>query len=165
MSDKPWLRRNTRNCPSAIDRFWEKVECKKKDDCWEWQANQASGYGKFFDKGHGYLAHRYSWIIHFGKIPNGMYVLHKCDNKLCVNPNHLFLGTSQDNTQDMIRKNRHNYLKGSELPQAKLNEKDVMKIRQLYNSGIYNQPQLAEKYNVDQSMISYIVNRKYWKHI
>jgi len=92
-------------------RFWEKVR-KIKKGCWEWVAVTAHGYGRISVRGVMVLAHRLSWIWANGEIPKGMFVLHKCDNPTCVNPNHLFLGTKKDNTQDCIRKGRFVYNAG-----------------------------------------------------
>lgn len=98
----------------AVDRFWEKVDKKTDNDCWEWKAYKISNkpgreYG-YFDFGGGVdgLAHRFSYILHYGEIPDGMEVCHRCDNPKCVNPKHLFLGSHQDNMDDMMKKNRGN---------------------------------------------------------
>lgn len=92
------------------ERFWSKVEFIPEHPCWEWNAaKNETGYGKMSSgiRGEGNLkAHRASWIINRGPIPEGACVLHKCDNPGCVNPNHLFLGTKKDNSQDMIKKGR-----------------------------------------------------------
>ena len=89
-----------------MKRFWDKVE--KTDGCWMWTASTFNdGYGKFKFEGKNRRAHRMSWIIENGEIPEGMLVMHSCDNPLCVNPSHLSLGTPKENTRDMVNKNRH----------------------------------------------------------
>ena len=89
-------------------RFWRWVEYEPNTGCWLWSGAQTKGYGKI-SKGDYLTAHRSSWALHFGD-PGGMIVCHKCDVPLCVNPDHLFLGTHQDNTQDMIQKGRQRFL-------------------------------------------------------
>jgi hypothetical protein len=84
-----------------MDSFWNKVN--KTSGCWIWTAANKDGYGRYSNSGY---AHRISWEMHFGKIPAGMFVCHKCDNPPCVNPDHLFLGTNQDNVNDMRAKGR-----------------------------------------------------------
>jgi hypothetical protein len=99
---------------SCIERFWEKVDIKGPDDCWLWEsAPSTSGYGVFYAgtrTAGGWpqqvKAHRFSYVCIVGDIPEGMWVLHRCDTPLCVNPFHLFLGTALDNTRDMISKGR-----------------------------------------------------------
>jgi hypothetical protein len=87
------------------DRFWANVD--KSGDCWEWQASvNLDGYGRFCLKGKRIRAHRLSWVLANGEIPEGMCVLHKCDNPPCVSPDHLFLGTRADNVRDMVQKGR-----------------------------------------------------------
>jgi len=88
-------------------RFWMNVRCQDSG-CWEWsKCRHPEGYGEFW-AGRRFRTHRYSWQMHFGDIPDGMFVCHHCDNPPCVNPAHLFLGTHQDNMRDMIAKGRRN---------------------------------------------------------
>ena len=99
----------------VLERFWPKV--RKTDECWEWIAGTRgkTGYGSFKIDGEVIDTHRVSWMIHFGPIPEDKFVLHKCDNRKCVRPDHLFLGTQLDNVRDMISKGRqHKPLKGRE---------------------------------------------------
>jgi len=93
-------------------RFWDKV--LKTDGCWEWQGCTSEGYGSINEPGRGgkkWRTHRYSWVLHNGEIPkgdgaHGVVVRHKCDNRLCVNPDHLELGSQSDNVKDMYKRNR-----------------------------------------------------------
>lgn len=89
------------------ERFWTKV--KKTDGCWEWQRCLigSMGYGSFWDGERKWVAHRYSYTLHNGPIPEGMCVCHTCDNPKCVNPAHLWIGTKADNNRDKIQKGRY----------------------------------------------------------
>ena len=88
------------------ERFWSRVKRGRPDECWEWQrASSSSGYGQLLVDGRQELVHRLSWALRNGPVPDGMCVLHHCDNKICVNPDHLFIGTHQDNTDDYLKKN------------------------------------------------------------
>ena len=123
-----------KNHASPEERFWRFVE--KQDGCWKWTGNKANGYGRFAvgAKADGYfLAHRFSWELHNKqKIPEGMFVMHKCDNPECTNPEHLTLGTPKENTQDMIAKGRKRTVAPVGLGNGKslLNEEKVRLIRQ-----------------------------------
>lgn len=102
---------------SEVDRFWSKVQVGEPDACWEWKTGrQKAGYGQFAREFTGVPmgAHRYSWQIHHGEIPEGMFVCHRCDNPPCCNPAHLFLGTAADNMADMALKGRQ--AKGCHVP-------------------------------------------------
>lgn len=148
-----------RTTPRPIeDAFWEKVDKKSSDECWEWIASiQADGYGNFKGK----LAHRVSWELANGEIIKGLCVCHKCDNPACVNPNHLFLGTQLDNMRDMVSKGRGHDHHGENNPKAKLTEKDVFQIHRLKNSGVSNR-EIANDFGVTSTTISYILAGKTW---
>ena len=113
-------------------------------------------------------AHRLSYTIFVGDIPDGMLVLHSCDNPACINPEHLFLGTQSDNIMDALKKKRYKsnwpHRKGSDNPWAKTTEADVLSIRSEYAAGA-RQVDLASKYGLHQTTISDIVRRKIWKHV
>lgn len=148
------------------ERFWSKV--KKTTTCWNWVGSAACGYGQFNIDGKIHKAHRISWELINGPIPNkgkdyhGTCVLHRCDNRACVNPKHLFLGTNADNMKDKVKKNRQT--KGEKSNSCKLTESQVLDIRSRPHCKGY-QTQLAKEFNVHNSDISRIINKKHWKHI
>jgi hypothetical protein len=106
--------------------------------------------------------HRAYWIIHHGEIPKGISVLHKCDNAICTNPDHLFLGTNEYNVNDMIEKKRNPI--GSHIGTSKLNESQVLEIKSLLKKGISG-VEISKKFGVTRTAISYINKNKTWKHI
>jgi hypothetical protein len=108
------------------------------------------------------LAHRVAWEQAFGAIPPGTCILHKCDNRACINPEHLFLGTRKDNAEDCVRKGRTNH--GSARPQAKLTEDQVVEIRRAYSAKEATQYQLASTYGVHQAMIWRIIHKLRWRY-
>jgi hypothetical protein len=146
--------------PTLADRFWAKVS--KSDGCWEWQASIAnSGYGQVFlawvdGASTVGLAHRVSWELHFGHIPDGMWVLHRCDNQRCVRPDHLFLGTHADNMQDMARKERSG--------RAILTAAAVTEIKDRLRLGECHRT-IAFDYGVCRSTITNINRKKVWRHV
>jgi hypothetical protein len=134
--------RGGRRVVSAENRFWEKV--KKTDGCWIWIGSRVSeGYGLFMVNGKRRTAHRFSWEFHNGEIPQGINVLHRCDNPPCVNPEHLFLGDQEDNIRDMMGKRRDRF------GQA-VAKNDAAAIYDLYQTGRYNKTELAEMFKVSR---------------
>jgi len=143
--------------------FWEHVKKLGPDDCWEWQGGERGpGYGQFSINRYPQLAHRVSYELAYGPIPDGLMVCHKCDNRKCVNPNHLFLGTGQDNSADMIAKQRQ--CSGEKNGIAKLTNDDIVRIRVLHASG-RSCRSIAPEFGVSNVLINRIVKRLAWKHI
>ena len=141
---------------NIIKRFSEKIKFNPETECWDWTAaTYNDGYGIFRLSGAGggvCRAHRFSWEAYNGKIPEGLCVLHKCDNRKCVNPKHLFLGTKKDNTHDMISKNRFSVMKFS--------VDQVIKMRNMYKSGEYTYRELGNIFCVHNSVANKIVRGK-----
>lgn len=138
----------------------------KKRECWYWRgAYHPKGYGWFRHANKNRLAHRAAWEVHHGAPPDkDLCVCHKCDNRGCVNPSHLFLGTHQDNVDDMMKKGRGNWAKGEKSGNSSLSEKDVAKIRELYSKGKV-QGALAKQFGVNISTVGSIIRRETWSHI
>jgi hypothetical protein len=138
--------------------------------CWEWNGSKRNGYGRMIigsrtDGTRKYVStHRLSYELHYGEIPKGMEVCHKCDNPSCVNPYHLFLGTRQDNIDDRERKGRNNPPKGEKHPKAKLTEADVLGIREKRLLG-KSFGKLAEEYGVNKKTIINAVTGKTWSYL
>lgn len=132
--------------------------------CLLWQGGMAGpGYGTLYHKGRHRYAHRLAWELTFGPIPAGMHVLHKCDRPLCVNPDHLFLGTHQENMADRERKRRS--ARGERHGRAKLSKRQVRAIRREYAAGGVTLRELAEEYGVTPAHISAIGRGKAWAHL
>lgn len=135
----------------------------KSSGAWMWiGALSTNGYGKISYKGEHWTAHRLIYTLFIGDIHEGLCVCHKNDIKLDVTPSNLFLGTNQENTQDMVNKGRQ--ARGENHGMAKLNEKDVIEIRESFKNGI-SAIDLINKFNMDKSVIYDIINGNIWKHI
>ncbi len=149
------------------ERFWSKV--LKTDTCWLWQGGTiGNGYGTITSGGHygrTLLAHHVSWEWAYGPIPNGLWVLHKCDVPPCVNPEHLWLGTHSDNMQDRARKGRANHALGEAHGGAKLTNEQVISIRARYGTRDLTCKTLAIEYGVSATTICLVANGRIWRHL
>lgn len=150
---------------SILQRFQDKYIPEPNSGCWLWTANCIrGGYGGMFGDKKTARAHKISYELYKGIIPNGLHVCHRCDTRSCVNPDHLFLGTAAENTADMMRKNRGKrpILKGYESGRSKLTPNQLNEIRLALNNGISGRS-LSIKYNVSDTAISRIKSGKTYK--
>lgn len=148
---------------SLQDRFEEKVEIREGNSCHWWVAvHTKKGYGLFGVDGIMRQSHRVAYELYKEPIPKGLHVMHKCDNPSCVNPDHLEVGTHQDNMADMVNKGRT--CKGEGKANSKLKEGDVIKIRAKASSG-NKLVDIAKVYGMSPSTISRVVSGKRWGHI
>lgn len=148
------------------ERFWEKVDIRGEDECWEWQGSRhwRWKYGHFVISGKTVAAHRVSWELNNKKhIPPNMCICHKCDNPPCVNPNHLFLGTIADNNLDKKMKGRQDE-KGEKNGRAKITEKDVFDIRVVHKLGA-TYASIGREYELSPETISSICKGRLWSHV
>jgi predicted XRE-type DNA-binding protein len=148
---------------SLSKRFFDKIAFGSTD-CWYFTGHiDDVGYGRLAGTGEN-KAHRTSWMLHNGAIPPGMKVLHRCDVRNCVNPDHLFLGTQGDNVADMMLKGRdyHVPLFGERNPMSKLTYQEVASIREMQETSGLTQKRISEIFNVSPMTISRIVRRESW---
>lgn len=144
-------------------RFFEKVKRGEPDECWEWQAYlMPRGYGEIGFRGALLYSHRVAFLLSGADIPDGLFVLHKCDNPPCCNPAHLFLGTNKDNMDDMIAKGRHWSPVGDKNWTAKLTWEQVAEIRKRYAQEDVQQKELAKQYGVKACTIRNILTNTTW---
>lgn len=146
---------------SVEERFWSKVD--KSGECWEWCGSCSRGYGTIRIGKQVRRANRVAYELTYGDIPEGSFVCHKCDNALCVRPEHLFLGTVSDNNADMLQKGRQ--VRGEAHGGNKLTQEQVIAIRAEYVPGLVGCTTLGKKYGVSKSAIEKIIKGKMWKHI
>jgi hypothetical protein len=159
------------------DRFWSKVK-KSEDGCWIWCAfRDKQGYGIFKVAGKTIGAHRVAYTLAYGPIPSGLYVCHYCDNPSCVRPDHLWIGTVDDNNNDKITKGRQargmvpfskhpeRRARGERNGSAKLTVEQVQEIRIRYTGARGQQKTLACEYNVSRSLISAITTGRLWRDL
>ena len=139
--------------PDLAELFWRKV--KKTETCWLWLGRvTVGGYGRIGKI--QILAHRLSWEIHNGPIPKDLFILHKCDNPPCVNPEHLFIGTQIDNMRDCAINER---------TKSKLSRETIFKIRSDYATGKFFQRELADKYGTTLGIMHHIIRNRSFKHV
>jgi hypothetical protein len=186
--------------PEFIERLWSRIDkqgpipphCPNLGPCWTWaRGRTGAGYGETWDGRAVLLVHRVVYELTFGQIPDGLFVLHHCDNPPCCNPSHLFAGTHSDNMRDMMAKGRGirpeqrargdrnghrlhperysapppNPMPGTRHPKSKLTDGQVREIRSLYASGTIRQSALGIRFGVSQVKISQIVRGVVWKHL
>ena len=157
----------------AEDRFWDKV--KIGDGCWEWTAGKNSyGYGQFRIGKATIGAPRVAWVMQNGPVPAGLFVCHHCDNRACVRPSHLWLGTNADNTADKMAKGREargammepkNRARGVRHGRAKLSEAQVVEIRTRSAAGHRQNAAIAREFGVATTTVHSIVKRRRWAHV
>ncbi len=159
------------------ERFWSYV--LKTPECWVWRGPiGGTGYGAVRWDKRQVKAHRAAWILTYGAIPAGLWVLHHCDNRPCVRPDHLWLGTHQQNMADRNAKGRtargersgsrlhpERVARGEHSHNAKLSEPAVIEIRRLIADGLASRGSLAARYGVCLSTISAVVHRRIWAHV
>lgn len=142
------------------ERFCRSV--RRGDSCWQWTGRMTrDGYGAFWFWGRMTKAHRVAWALENGSIPDGLCVLHQCDNRACVNPGHLFLGTQADNQRDMIQKGRSRKARGERHGRARLTESDVQEIRGLLGDGMTLRA-VAARFGVSVTTIHDLKTGKTW---
>ena len=145
----------------------ERFEAKftKAEGCWEWRAfKNSKGYGALYFNGRQRLAHRVAYQLYVGEIPAGLCVCHRCDNRGCVNPTHLFLGTQADNVHDCEDKGRDVHPFGEKHGRSKLTNEQIIEIRARHSDGAQN-VDLAKEFGVSQPTISMIVCGHTWTRI
>ncbi|MCW7540703.1 HNH endonuclease [Aquabacterium sp. A7-Y] len=147
-----------------VERFWEKVQRREDDECWLWVGSiDTRGYGSIGADGGKPLmrAHRVAYQLEVGPIPAGLVVCHRCDNRACVNPRHLFVATQRENVLDMIRKGRRHSSAGERSPFARLTAEQVLAIR-----GDSRPPKVIRaEYGISKTGLRSIQRRKTWSHL
>lgn len=147
---------------TLFDAFSKGFVAGEAGECWEWQGSRhENGYGYVSFANKKLYAHRVSYMIHVGPIPDGLDVCHSCDNPPCTNPEHLYPGTRQDNVDDMVRKGRNP--RGEDNKTSKLTNAQVREIRRAHSAGS-TQTELAHQYGVALSTVNAIIKGRSWKY-
>lgn len=145
-----------------IIRFYSKINIDYETGCWIWKCQQKdNGYGRFYFNGKYYTAHRFNYALTFGSIPKELFGCHMCDQKSCVNPYHIWMGTHEQNMKDMVNKKRSAILLGDKNGRAKLTQEKVDDMRKLNKKGM-NYTQLADFFNLGKSQVSRICRGISW---
>ncbi len=148
------------------ERLWEKVDFSEGvNGCWLWTATTRGGYGIIGHERHCFKAHRIVYQLVHGTIPEGMLVCHHCDVRNCVNPAHLFIGSSSDNRIDAVRKNRHYKTDGENNGNAKLTREQVLEIRKRYSTGDESISSLAKEYSITPPAMGRICKYQRWINV
>lgn len=174
--------------PKQIASFWSRVARTDDDACWEWQGKRDRNYGVVTvypnGKARSFRAHRVSYFLHHGSIPEGKLICHHCDNRACCNPSHLYAGSHSDNNHDTFnrgrkkgylgtrfkgedhpnRKHPERMARGSRCTQSKLTEAKVKELRERYANGERIED-LAREYGLHKNTPYDIINRKKWRHV
>ena len=148
---------------TVAERLWAKTQ--PQGDCLVWIGARSRGYGHISVQTKMRLVHRVAYELAYGAIPDGLDVLHTCDNPSCVNPDHLRVGTHTDNMRDMQNKGRNRQPSGEQSAQSKLTAAQVRAIRERYAAGGVSLREVARDYGVHLSLISLIVRREIWRHV
>lgn len=158
--------RNLSDWRDDFNKRFKILACGHSTPCWIWGLKKKTeSYGQTKLNKKPIPAHRLSWLLHRGPIPKNLWVLHKCDRRRCVNPDHLFLGTAQDNMDDMILKGRAIHPRGENSSAARLSTPDVIEIRKLLSDTRLPCHAIAKKFNVSENAIISIYNGKSWSHL
>jgi hypothetical protein len=159
MKGQPRSTRGTHRS-SLEDRFWSLVDRRGDDECWEWAGSRTRArYGILRENPRTeWKAHRLSWALHNGPVPDGALICHHCDNPPCVNPSHLYAGNAKSNAQDRASRGRGGEKRGESAPAAKLTDAQVEEIRMHVVSG-RTQQSVADEYGIHQSHVSRLVRR------
>lgn len=145
------------------ERF-EKRFVRAESGCWNWVGSLVGGYGQFRIMGKLFKPHRLAYEWYVGSIPRGILVLHKCDNRRCVNPNHLFLGTYQTNMDDKHAKSRAKYAVGETHPCARFTAEDILEMRRMGAAGI-SPLKISIKFAVHKNYVDSILSHRRWKNL
>jgi len=150
--------------PTVAERFWARVSICAPNECWKWNGYfKITGYGVAYDGKRLMGAHRLAYILRNGAVAKGVECRHTCDNRACVNPAHIVLGTHSENMEDMVTRARS--CRGENKPDAKLTEDAVKAIRARFGAGGITKAALAREYGVCADTIRDVVTRHRWAHV